>query len=244
MRITFLGSGDAFSTGGRFHTCLLVETKATRFLIDCGGSAITAIQQRGVDTNTIGTIVLTHLHGDHFGGLPYVLLDGQFDRRRTAGLMIAGPPGSRSRIAAMMEALYPGMWERTWRFPIEVVELAPRTAWQFDAVAVTPYVVEHAPESTCLALRIACGGTTIAYSGDTQWTPALVEAARGTDLFVCECNSYDRAIPGHTDLPTLVAHRRELETKRLILTHLGPAMLAHADTLPYEYAVDGLSVTV
>lgn len=189
-------------------------------------------------------MLLSHLHGDHCGGLPYLLLDAQFDRRRTAGLVIAGPPGTRSRIPEMLQALYPGMWERPWRFPIELVDLAPREPWRFGAATVTPYLVEHACGSPPFALRVACGGKTVAYSGDTQWTPALVEAARGTDLFVCECNGYDRPIPSHLDLAMLVAHRGELETKRLILTHLGPAMLAHADTLPFEYAVDGLGVTV
>ncbi len=242
--MTFLGSGDAFSTGGRLHTCMLVEADAARFLIDCGGTTLTAMQQRGVDANAIGTILLSHLHGDHFGGLPYVLLDGQFDRHRTGALVIAGPPGTREHLAAMMQALYPGSWERPWRFPIEIVELSPREPWRFGPVTVTPYPVDHEAALSCFALRVASGGKTIAYSGDTQWTPALVEVARATDLFVCECNSYERKIPGHLDLPTLAAHRREIETKRLILTHLGPAMLAHADTLPFEYAVDGLSVTV
>jgi ribonuclease BN (tRNA processing enzyme) len=111
-------------------------------------------------------------------------------------------------------------------------------------VTVTPYPVEHEPVLSCLALRVASGGKTIAYSGDTHWTPALLEASRATDLFVCECTSYERQIRGHLDLPTLTAHRGEIETKRLILTHLGPLMLAHADILPYEYAVDGLRVMV
>jgi len=244
MRITLLGTGDAFSTGGRFHTCILCKTDETRFLIDCGASAITAIQQRGIDTNAIGTVLLSHLHGDHFGGLPYFLLDGQFDRRRTAPLVIAGPPGTRSRIAAMMDALYPGIWERAWRYPIEVVELAPREPWRFGDAAVTPYLVEHDSGAPCFALRVACGATTVAYSGDTEWTPALVEAAQGTDLFICECNGYDRRIPGHLDLQTLVEHRSELETKRLLLMHLGPVVLSHADSLPFEPASDGMTVTV
>jgi ribonuclease BN (tRNA processing enzyme) len=244
MRITFLGTGDAFSTGGRFHTCFLCETDETRFMIDCGASAITAIQQRGVDTNAVGTVLLSHLHGDHFGGLPYTLLDGQFDRRRDAPLVIAGPAGTRSRLPAMMEALYPGMWERPWRFPIELVELAAGEPWRFDGVVVTPFLVEHSSAQPCFALRISGGGKTVAYSGDTQWTPTLIDAAHGTDLFVCECNGYDRLIPGHLDLRSLVAHRDQLATKRLILTHPGPAVLAHAASLPFELASDGLILTV
>jgi ribonuclease BN (tRNA processing enzyme) len=244
MRITFLGSGDAFASGGRFHTCLLVETGADGFLVDCGASAITAIQQRGVDTNGIGTIFLSHLHGDHFGGLPYVILDAHFVRKRAAPLLIAGPPGTRTRTQAMMDALYPGAWAEGWRFPLQIVELAPGEPRPFGAVTVTPFLVRHESGAPPFALRFEGGGKTFAFSGDTEWTDSLADAARGTDLMICECNSYDRKIPYHTDLPTLVAHRGALDTKRLIVTHLGPAMLAHRGTLPFEHADDGMVVTL
>ena len=93
-------------------------------------------------------------------------------------------------------------------------------------------------------MRFERDGKAFAFSGDTEWTDALTDAARGTDLMICECNSYDRKIRYHTDLPTLVAHRDALDTKRLIITHLGPAMLAHRDTLPFEHADDGMVVTL
>lgn len=244
MRITFLGTGDAFGSGGRFHTCIFVEAGADQFLVDCGASAITALQQRGVDTAAIGTIFLSHLHGDHFGGLPYVIMDAHFVRKRTAPLLVAGPPGTSARIVAMMNALYPGAWAEGWRFPLEIVELAPGQPRAFGATTVTPYLVQHESGAPPFALRFERDGKAFAFSGDTEWTDALTDAARGTDLMICECNSYDRKIRYHTDLPTLVAHRAALDTKRLIITHLGPAMLAHRGALPFEHADDGMVVTL
>ena len=78
MRLQFLGSGDAFGSGGRFNTCFHLE-RANRgnVLIDCGASSMVAIRKWGVDPNAISTVLVTHLHGDHFGGLPFFLLDGQ-----------------------------------------------------------------------------------------------------------------------------------------------------------------------
>ena len=66
MKLTFVGCGDAFGTGGRFNTCFYVEGDKTAFLIDCGATSMTAIRHHGIDPNTIDTILLTHLHGDHF----------------------------------------------------------------------------------------------------------------------------------------------------------------------------------
>ncbi|MBI2959899.1 MAG: MBL fold metallo-hydrolase, partial [Betaproteobacteria bacterium] len=34
VSVTFLGSGDAFGSGGRFQTCILVEADEHRFLVD------------------------------------------------------------------------------------------------------------------------------------------------------------------------------------------------------------------
>src|ERR1700724_3672604 len=88
MRIQFLGSGDAFGSGGRFNTCFLVENKAGAFLIDCGASSLIAMRKYGIDPNCIDTVFISHLHGDHFGGLPFLILDAQFYSRRTTPLTV------------------------------------------------------------------------------------------------------------------------------------------------------------
>src|SRR5690242_10684844 len=108
MKVTFLGSGDAFGSGGRFNTCFFVETGSGNFLIDCGASSLIAIRKFGVDPNTISTIFISHLHGDHFGGLPFLLLDAQFYSKREAPLTLVGPPGFRERLAQAMELFFPG----------------------------------------------------------------------------------------------------------------------------------------
>jgi ribonuclease BN (tRNA processing enzyme) len=92
IRIRFLGCGDAFGSGGRLQTCILVQSNAHGCLVDCGASSLSALKRSGVDPNEIGTILISHLHGDHFGGLPFFVLDGQFSGR-SKDLRVAGPPG-------------------------------------------------------------------------------------------------------------------------------------------------------
>jgi ribonuclease BN (tRNA processing enzyme) len=92
MRLTFLGSGDAFGSGGRFNTCFHLERAAHgNVLVDCGASSMVAIRKWQVDPNAISTVLVSHLHVDHFGGLPFFLLDAQLISRRTAPLTLAGP---------------------------------------------------------------------------------------------------------------------------------------------------------
>src|SRR5437763_2124944 len=106
MRLTVIGCGDAFGSGGRFNTCFMIETGRT-FLLDCGASTPVAMRARAIDPNTIDGVVLSHLHGDHFGGLPFLLLDAQLPSRRDRPFVIAGPPGTRERINAALEVFFP-----------------------------------------------------------------------------------------------------------------------------------------
>src|SRR5580692_7953287 len=109
MRLHLLGSSDACGSGGRYKTCSNLERREHgNLLIDCGASSILAIRKWGVDPNGISTILISHLHGDHFGGLPFFLLDAQLISRRIAPLLFAGPPGLRERLMIVMEAMFAG----------------------------------------------------------------------------------------------------------------------------------------
>ena len=145
IRIQFLGSGDAYASGGRLQTCILVEGMGPRFVFDCGATALAAMRTRDVDPNHVGLILLTHLHGDHFSGVPFFIIDATDASGREKPLTIAGPPGTRARIEALGDVLFPGMWNREVRFPLTFVEMTPETPYDFDGLTVTPYPVAHSP---------------------------------------------------------------------------------------------------
>ena len=117
MRLQFLGSGDAFGSGGRFNTCFHLERQAHgNVLIDCGASSMVAIRKWGVEPNAVSTVLVSHLHGDHFAGLPFFLLDAQLVSRRTAPLLLAGPPGFEERLMIVMEAMFAGSTKAPRKF--------------------------------------------------------------------------------------------------------------------------------
>jgi ribonuclease BN (tRNA processing enzyme) len=240
VAIRVLGCGDAFGSGGRLQTSFFVTAGRERFLIDCGATALVAMRRFGVEPATIDRVFLSHLHGDHFGGLPFLLLEAQHVSRRRRPLTILGPSGLRKRLFAAQEALFPGSGRTTWRFPLEFVELTPGSTETSGGIAVTAYQVEHPSGAAAFALRFACHGRQFAFSGDTEWTDQLIELADGSDLLILECYAVTRTGRFHLDLQTLNRRRQDLRAKRLLLTHLGPAMLEQLDGIDWETAEDGL----
>ena len=229
MRLTIVGSGDAFGSGGRFNTCFFVETARGTLLLDCGASSLVALKARGIDSNRIDGIVLSHLHGDHFGGLPFLLLDGQFLARRERPLAIAGPPGTRARLDATLEAFFPRSTGSKWRFAWNVVEIAVGEATEFLGHAIVTAEVVHQSGAPSTAVRLSDGEKVLVYSGDTEWTDALIPIADGADLFIVECYGYSGRVTGHLTWETLKPRLPDLRAKRIMITHMNPTMLARAE---------------
>ncbi len=243
VSVRFLGSGDAFGSGGRFQTCILLTSGDGAMLIDCGASSLIAMKRFGVDPNSVDAVLLTHLHGDHFGGLPFLILDGQFSRRNRP-LTIVGPPGGEMRVREAMEVFFPGSSRTEQRFDVRFLELAAETDTAVGSVQVTAFAVEHASGAPAYALRVSCVGKVVAYSGDTAWTDALVRVADGADLFICEAYYYDKQVPLHLDYRTLTQHRASLRCRRLVMTHMSAEMLARVDRIADECAYDGLEIYI
>ncbi|MDQ8730357.1 MBL fold metallo-hydrolase [Bradyrhizobium sp. LHD-71] len=242
MQLQFVGCGDAFGSGGRFNTCFHVKGARANFLIDCGASSLIALKRYNIVRDDIDVILITHFHGDHFAGLPFLMLDAQFSRR-TRPLIIAGPEGVELRLTQAMEALYENSSKTKQKFELSVVTLRPEESKDLGALKVTPFPVVHGESGgPFLAYRIETEGRTITYSADTEWTETLVPAAQGADLFICEAYSYDRAVKNHLSLKTLEEHLPRIAPKKLVLTHMSDDMLARLDTLPYTAASDGMVV--
>lgn len=242
VRITFLGSGSAFADGGRSHACIHVSAPGVSLLLDCGGSALPTIQRAGV-SDAIDAIAVSHLHGDHFGGIPYLAIQQHFTGR-TRPLTIAGPRALAERLRATEIGLYPDIYGKTrMSFEMPVVTLGPDEI-DLGGAMVSALPVLHAPESDPHGIRVRAAGRLIAYSGDARWSEHLPRLAEGADLFICESTFFEYRDPSHVSYRELMRHRTELDCGRIILTHLGRETLGHLAELELEYATDGLALEV
>lgn len=243
--LTFVGCGDAFSSGGRLQTCFYLEGGEEPILIDCGATALAGLKRRRIDPGSIGWVALSHLHGDHFGGIPWLIIDGRVTGRERP-LVIGGPPTTPERLEQALDALYPGSAGAQMPFELRHVTFAEGKRSELGPAVVTPFQAIHESGAPSYALRVQYGGKVIAYSGDTEWTGNLIEAADGADLFICECNSFDRPGPGHgpghLDYETITEKRAQLRCERLVLTHMGGEVLARLGELDVETAADGATI--
>jgi ribonuclease BN (tRNA processing enzyme) len=245
MMLRVLGSGDPFGSGGRNQSAYLVETGARRILLDCGAATVASLKKLRVDTARIDLVLLTHFHGDHVAGLPFLFHDYQHVTRRRAPLRVAGPRGVRRRVEEIYRALFPGGRRRRFRVEYRTLQADRpfRPAGMRD-LRILPFRVRHQESAAGFGYILEAGGRRLVYSGDTGWFEGLVSAVRGADLFLCDCTHRVGRAPGHLSLEELAAHKSRLEARRILLTHLGPEMGRSRGARGFELARDGMRIRV
>ena len=244
VEVHFVGSGDAFGSGGRFQTCIAIRSSDDLFLVDCGASSLIAMRQQKIEPRDVSKILITHLHGDHFGGLPFFLLDAQLVSKRTAPLTIVGPPGLEKRLTEAMEVLCTGSSNIHPNYELSFVELQPRTPTVIDEIEVTAFPAAHFSGAPSYSLRVEIEGKVFVYSGDTQWTDTLIAASDQADLFVCESYMFDKVVALHNSYRAIMEHHPRLTCKRIVLTHMSEDMLSRASEVELPMAEDGMTVVL
>ncbi|WP_256006330.1 MBL fold metallo-hydrolase [Pedobacter deserti] len=238
VKLQVIGCGDAFGSGGRLNTCFFVAAHNTRFLVDCGASSLPALKRAGIAIEEIDTIVITHFHGDHYGGVPFVILDAA-TTKRSRPLNIITPPGGRERISALTDLLYPGS-RPIEKITVNFIEYEQRKPLLAVNLSIEAFPVVHTEEALPHGLRIKAGNRILSFSGDTSWTDELIPLSADADLFVCECNFYQTQVKGHLSYIELESRLSQLTCKRLLLNHFDHEMLSNMQYVKPECATDGL----
>jgi ribonuclease BN (tRNA processing enzyme) len=240
--VIFVGTSDAFGAGGRRQSAILVRGPRGTLLMDCGATTNTGLVQLGIDRNEIETILISHFHSDHFGGIPLYLLAALYEDNRQQPLAIVGPPGIEAKVRALASAMGHSMDSHEWPFVITFHEVRAGTEQEFGPAQIAAFKTQHQLEANPHGYRVDVGGARVAYSGDTGWFAGLPAHVAGADLFACECTLFDRHLDFHLSLDEIRTHRAELDVGRLVLTHLGSAMSRERETIEFETADDGLVI--
>jgi ribonuclease BN (tRNA processing enzyme) len=240
--IVFVGTSDAFGAGGRRQSAILIRGANGGMLLDCGTTTGSGLNALDISRDEIDSIVVSHFHGDHFGGIPLLLLAALYEDAREAPLRIAGPPGVEARVRALAAAMGYAMQDHDWSFPIRFEELPAGRELELGPVRVSSFETYHSPSSVPHGLIVAIGARRLAYSGDTGWFDDLPARVAGSDLFVCECTYRQSNFEYHLNYETLVSQRARFDCGHILLTHLGDEMTQRRGQCSFETADDGLSV--
>jgi len=242
--VVFVGTSDAFGSGGRRQSAYLLRARSGAVLLDCGATTGSGLSALGISREEIDAIVVSHFHADHFGGIPLFLLACLYQDSRHKPVRIAGPPEIEARVHRAAEALGHPIRGQAWSFPIIFQELTAGVPTAVGPVEVSSFETLHSPEANPHGLVVHSDSKRVAYSGDTGWFDALPSHANGSDLFICECTLVDRSFEYHLSLEELSLRKKEFDCGRLILTHLGENMRSLTDFEGFEIADDGLSVNL
>jgi len=244
MKLHILGCGDAFGSGGRNQSGYLVEAHDKLFLLDCGPTTLLAMKRAGFDPIRLDTIILSHLHGDHFGGIPFFFIEYLYQKPQNTPLTIAGPPGTEERVGQLFAIMYGSGQSARDIPPTRFEVLLPEQMRFVNGIEVFPFRVPHQTHDVSLGLRVGYEGKQILFSGDSAWTDLFIDHARGVDLFLCECSFYSEQPGMHVNYLALQANLSGLDCKKLVLTHMGEDMLARRDELAAMSAEDGMVIEI
>ena len=221
---------------------ILLRTAELGVLLDCGPTTLTALKKISLTPNDVDVVLLSHHHGDHYGGLPFLILHDCYVGPRKKALRVLGPDGTRSILSTATTLFFAGL--EPFPFELETRDLEPSKPLELPGLEVLGVPVDHYSRGTAFGYRVRAGGKTVVFSGDTAWTDILVEQTAGADLFICECSSFERPLEKHMSHRDLQRNRDRLGARRTLLVHAGEDVLARQDELVFELAHDGMRVVI
>jgi|CXWL01.1.fsa_nt_gi ribonuclease BN (tRNA processing enzyme) len=234
MDLTFLGTGNAFAPT-RYWSSFLVND---RYLFDAPPTLMPHLKKLGKNPGDIEVIFISHFHGDHYFGLPFLLLEYAELAPRTKPLTIIGPPGIKKRVESSTNLAFANVYRKQSRgYDLEFVEVKDGRSGSCAGCDYTAFGVQHVPDLDSFAFRVVIDGQIIAYTGDSSLCDALYPLADGADVFVAECSCWTETCgPIHLTPSNILELRRKITpSTKFILTHIGageaPASIAAAGIL-------------
>jgi ribonuclease BN (tRNA processing enzyme) len=228
--IDFIGTGNAFAPGGLCWNGFVIDR---RFLFEAPPSALMALHRVGIDPNELDSVILSHHHGDHFLGLPFLILHWKY-QGRTKPVRIVGPPGTEELTRDISTKVYPGVFDI--KFEIEWIEAEPGRCLRLGDLQLEPVKAQHDDRLTMsLGFAASLHGRHFGYTGDTALCEGVLDLARHSEVLISECASRDGKIDIHMNLVDDIPHVRKA------LRPGAPLILTHLDT---NVTADGLADTI
>jgi ribonuclease BN (tRNA processing enzyme) len=216
MEICFLGVGEACDSSQPNTSIHVKTTHGSTVLLDCGFTTPHRYFAMCESPDDLDVVWISHFHGDHFFGIPLLLLRF-WEMGREKPLHICGQAGIREKVVQVMELAYPDFLRRL-KFKLEIKEIEPENLVKIGSIIWRTAETVHSQR--CLAVRIEDGRNSIFFSGDGKPTANTVRLAMGCNLVIHESFWFDKVAIGHGNVERCLEFAREVETENLALVHL------------------------
>ncbi len=217
MKCTFIGVGSAFDAV-QTNVSMLVEANDHRILLDCGFNAAHGCMRLIPDPSTIDVVWISHFHGDHFFGLPF-LLGSFFTAGRIKELYICGPQGVEDKVCQAIDLAYPSLRVKL-AFNVIFCEFRPGDVKSVAGFSLRTSAIEHS--GSALALRLESTGKSVFYSGDGQLIEDCRSIAKKADLGILESYGLDDTVKGHSSVTKCIDFATSAGMVKVALVHLEP----------------------
>ncbi|QYH19299.1 MBL fold metallo-hydrolase [Corynebacterium aquatimens] len=226
MKLTILGCSGSLGAPGNPGSSYVVSTAGNPDVImDFGPGALAAMQERF--NPSAAHVVFSHLHADHCSDAASLLVWRRYHPHApaTGRNRMHGPSYTPQHLGRLGADGPHDMTDISDTF-----DFAPWVSYEpvaFEGASITPFPVEHpAVESHALRVADTAAGTVLTYSGDTGFTPTLIDAARDANLFLCEA-AWGPTSDGHPQGMHLSGAEagivaREANVEKLVLVHIQP----------------------
>lgn len=223
LSLVFLGTGNAFSAAQRYWGSVLVNNS---ILLDASPIVVPHMKRLNRSLDELEHIFITHFHGDHFLGLPFLLLDFGYLIQAKQPLTMIGPTGIEDMVTKITELAFPGLFEKlSNNLKLNYLEVPGPGKYEVNGVAqALAFHAEPMSHGTATAYgyKFTVAGKTIAYTGDTDLCDGVYSLAKDADILIIEFSNPDIEVPGHMSRSKLDSLQERISTDtKIILTHVG-----------------------
>lgn len=218
-KLTFLGTGAAISEG-RAYTTILVNDSV---LLDVAPTAPFHLLKMKKDLTKIKSICITHFHGDHTFGLPFLFLEYAFACKRKTELTVVGPEGIKEFTEALVASAYRDAANQILeQVPVNYISI-PNDGGSFNVEEIRGVALPMSHgEINAFGYLLGIEGKTVSFSGDTGICKNLMQLVNRSDINIIECSFLDSKITGHLNFEDIKMLSQKLtKEQKLVLVHLG-----------------------
>ena len=222
LEIHFCGVGEAFDENlpnTSIMLRMLNKGESRYILLDCGFTAAPAFWKISPAPLDLSGVWISHLHGDHFMGLPQLLIRFS-EHGRDKKLHIFGGQGLSETVATAMELAYPGKMS-SLPFDIAFHETVPGIPFEIAGISALAVDVEHSVP--CLGIRLDFKGKSVFYSGDGKVPDKARDALEDTDMGIFETFTLETETSGHSSVAQAATFARSAGIKYVAAVHMNRA---------------------